>query len=264
MIIGHGDAQYFGASKVKKRQLASLLAAWFLTAAPVCGDPLIIYTENYPPYSYLGESGVVEGLATVKVRQVMDASGIDYEIRLVPWTRAVQYATTQNNSLIFSITRTPGREAKYDWLVPLADSNFYMFVRADEMRPVTEAALKAGKFTGSCVSNDLGCELFSWTGMPPENVIPVSSTETADFRMVIAGRADIYISDLSVNNRLRISHGFDPNLTKPVMRLTGKTGFYLASGKYVPDAIRAKIKLTYDQLTADGLYRIVDLSLEVE
>ncbi len=247
-----------------KQQFWGAMLALLLVARLANAQDLIIYTENYPPYNYLNEKDEVVGLATEKVRQVMEETDLEYDIRLVPWTRAEHYVTTQNNALIYSMTRTPKREDRFEWLVPLARSNFYLFVRTGETRSVNAASLKSGMFTGTCVSNDLGCELFRWTDMPAGNIIPVSSTETADFRMVIAERADIYISDLMVNDRLRKSEGFDPALTKPVMRLSGKAGFYLAGNKAVSDTISEPIREAYKRLMVSGSYSLAEAKLPLE
>lgn len=232
-----------------------LLASW-----PARSEPLIIYTENYPPYNYLDEHGQIVGFATEKVNQVMEASGLRYEMRLVPWARALHFAETSPDALIFSMTRTPARETRYDWLVPLAESNFYLFTRADDPRPVTRSALRAGVFIGSCVSNDLGCELLSWVGVPPNNIVRVRDNNSGDFRMVLAGRADVYISDINANRRFREAEGYDLNVTKPAMKLDDRSGLYLAGGLLVPQDQRDAVRAAYDRLMQAGTYTIVRLS----
>ncbi|WP_286829679.1 MULTISPECIES: substrate-binding periplasmic protein [Kordiimonas] len=228
------------------------------------GQPLIVYTENYPPFNYAKPDGSVAGLATDRVRQVLDAAGLQYEIKIVPWARAMNYARTRPDALIYTITRTPRREYGFDWLVLLAESNFHIFARAEETRPVTRENLEAGMFTASCVSGDLTCELLVWAGVPVANIIPIAKEGTGDFRMVLAGRADLYISDFSVNRRLRKAEGYSLDLTKPVMRLDSRAGFYLASGLNVPADIRARIKASYEQLKASGDYQLVSTEQQAD
>lgn len=234
-----------------------LLCSIFIVGA-VRAEPVVIYTENYPPYNFLDDHGDVKGLATEKVQQVMRASGLAYEIRLVPWTRGLYFIESDPNALLYSMTRTPSRESRYRWLVPLAQSNFFVFSRKDDLRVVSKDAIQSGAFTGACVSNDLGCELFRWVGMPLNKVIRVSSNDTGDFRMVAAGRADLYISDINVNRRLRVSEGFDPSLTKPVLRLDDKAGFYLVSGSIFDSEKAVIIQNTLQRLMQAG-----DFSLAV-
>lgn len=220
---------------------------------------LIVYTENYPPFNFEREDGSVGGLATEKVRQILDAAGVLYTIQVLPWARAMNAARTKDNALIFTITRTPRREYGFDWIALIAESNFHVYARADETRSITSEALKAGVFTASCVSGDLACELLIWAGVPTKNIIPIAKEGTGDFRMVVAGRADIYISDYSANKKLRLAEGYDPALTKPVMRLDSRAGFYLAAGLKVPLEVRKTIKEAYESLRASGQYQLVHL-----
>jgi polar amino acid transport system substrate-binding protein len=218
----------------------------------------VIYTENYPPYNFLNEEGEIVGSATEKVRQVMDATSLDYTIKLIPWARAMHHVANDDNALIYTLTRTPDRDLNFDWLVPLAPSNFYLFTRADETRSVTLQTLRAGMFRAVCVSKVLGCNMLRWTGMPNENIVTIYGNETADFKMVIAGRADIYVSDVAVNELKRKAEGFNPAMTKPVMRIEGKIGFYLASGLKVPDVVRARIVNTHKTLVQKGEYQMIE------
>ncbi|WP_420429951.1 substrate-binding periplasmic protein [Kordiimonas sp.] len=233
------------------------LVLWF-GVTPASADDVVVYTENYPPYNYLGNDGVVEGLATEKVHQVLEAAGLSYTIKLVPWARAMFYATTKKNTLIYTITRTPDREEEFDWLVPLAPSSFYLFVRADDPRSVSPETLLSGQFQAACVTGDLTCDLLGWTGIPKENIVVVANSRTEDFRMVVANRADIYVSDLAVNARLRRKEGFDPAITRPAMRIEGKAGFYLASGLGTDVTLRDKVRNTFLALEKTGRYQLVD------
>lgn len=221
---------------------------------------LTVYTEHYPPFNYLDDNQEVVGQATKNVRLVLDRAKIDYEIMLVPWNRAYVRARQQTNTLIYTVTRTPVREPEFYWLFPIAPSNFHVFIRSNDNRTVTYDAIKAGLFSGACVKDDLSCELLVEIGMPAENIRRVAKQVTGDYDMVAAGRADIYISELSVNSRLRELAGETPNLTKPVLPLNLKTGFYLAAGLNTDDAIRQRVMDAYEALVREGKYEVLDFS----
>jgi len=223
-------------------------------------EDLIVYTENYPPYNFIGPNGDISGLATQNVRQILDATGLSYEIIMAPWARAVQGVQSHDNALIYTITRTPTREADYNWLLPIASSDFYLFVHADETRKITFQDIEKGKYTGVCVSGDLTCEIFSWAGMPQENIQVVTGNKTDDFRMVMARRVDMYISNVASNAQLRQQEGFDLSLTKPVLRIEREAAFYLAGNKNMPEETRLKIRMAFAKLHMSGEYKLVDLA----
>jgi len=236
--------------------LALLLLPFGLQAKAVHAADVVIYTENYPPYNFADKDGKVKGLNTVKVRQVMDRSGLSYDFVVLPWARALRQASTEKNALIFSIARIPEREEHFDWLVPLAPSNFYLFARSDDMRPVTAEALRKGLFTAACVSGDVTCDLIRSLGIPGDKLIILTDRGTNDFRLVIAGRADLYMSDRNANARLRRMAGFDTKLTKPVFGIGDRAGFYLAAGAHVPADVRAKVRSAYLALVKAGEYSV--------
>lgn len=236
---------------------AVLVCAAFRAAQ---AQDVIVYTEHYPPFNYLDENGEIDGLATTKVKQILDAAGIKYDIRLVPWPRAMQLSKAQDNALIYTITRTPAREKDFHWLVPFAPTNFHVYMRAGDDRVMTKEALQRGVYTGSCIVSDISCELLTWIGLPTEKIIPNSKQSTGDFRMVLAGRADFYVSEFVVNDQLRKLEGYDVSLTKPVMKLDVETGFYLAGSPGLSPDVRNKIRTAYGSLLDSGAYSMLDLT----
>lgn len=225
---------------------------------------VIVYTEDYPPYNVEEADGAVGGLATAKVRQLLDASGLKYDIRLVPWTRAVLYASMRDNALVFSMTRTPTRETDFEWLALLAEADFQVFVRMDEMRPVTLDTIGAGHFTAACASRDLACDLFRQIGLPEQNLIVIGDSSTGDFRMVLAGRADLYISQALVNDWRRKKDGFDPRSTKPVLSVEGEGGLYLAAGTKLRPEFKDAIKRAHERLVADEGFAPLPAMLQLD
>jgi polar amino acid transport system substrate-binding protein len=220
------------------------------TVVPVNADQaatketdVIVYTEDYPPFNFLDpKSGEVTGFATDSVRNVLDRAGVSYEIRLQPWKRSIRAALTEKNALIYTLTRTPSREKQYNWLLRLAPSRFHIFMRASDKRTPTYQSLKAGEYTASCIKQDITCEFLEAIGIPKENITAVSTGPTGDFRMVMAGRTDIFVSDTVTNKSLREWEGVDTKLVKKSLPINMETGFYLAGNLDLSEEIIQKIE----------------------
>ncbi|MGB1026700.1 MAG: substrate-binding periplasmic protein [Rhodospirillaceae bacterium] len=102
-------------------------------------DPLILNTEEYPPLNYTDpETGDFVGLATELVHAMMDRAGIAYEVRNLPWKRAYGQALNQEDTCVFSTARTPEREALFQWIGPLATSEWAVFALADSAIEVAD------------------------------------------------------------------------------------------------------------------------------
>ncbi len=49
-------------------------------------------------------------------------SGVQIDFRIVPWARAVRETERSDNLLLFPLTRTPKREARFIWITPLTEN----------------------------------------------------------------------------------------------------------------------------------------------
>ena len=82
----------------KVRILVSML---FVITFPLVGSAwaqyLEVVTEQYPPYNY-EEDGQVKGVGTEVVEEVLKEAGIDYNIKVLPWARALKKAETENTA----------------------------------------------------------------------------------------------------------------------------------------------------------------------
>lgn len=80
-----------------------------------------LYTEQMPPYNLM-QNGEVKGVATLFLKQVMQEYGtfIDTKkIRLLTWSRAYEEALKDEQSILYSVAKTPQREELFQWVGPI-------------------------------------------------------------------------------------------------------------------------------------------------
>lgn len=97
---------------------------WFLAVCSTASaevEPLLVYTESSPPYHYLNENSEVSGSSTQKVKAILERAGATAEFKLVPWARAYRSVERQPQSLIYSLAKTPQREALFHWIAPVSE-----------------------------------------------------------------------------------------------------------------------------------------------
>lgn len=94
----------------------------FAAGQAAADDTLLFTTESYPPFIFQGATGPVSGISTDQVRGIMEGSGIQYRIEIMPWARAIALAETQAATCVFSAAQTPERQARFKWVMPLAKS----------------------------------------------------------------------------------------------------------------------------------------------
>lgn len=239
---------------------AALSSVFLLFACTVAayGTVVTVVTENYPPYNYLNEDGMIAGEATGLVHKVMRASGLAYEIKLLPWPRAVRNTLAGDSTLIFSIARSPTRESDFTWLVPLAEDTYHLFGRTDDTRRITAADVRSGKYRVVCIFEDISCPLVRNFGIPDDHILEGIDISRADaMKLVQTGRVDFYVAG-TVNHRSNIERlGFHANTFGPRLSLETGMTLYLAAGKKVRPEIQAAVVQGFEKLLDRGEYRLL-------
>lgn len=96
-----------------------LLIAFF--SFTLCAEVFKVYTEQSPPYNFF-ENGKVKGYSTRLVEELFVKSGhqfFDNSIQLLPWARGYNTVLNETNSMIYSMVRSPEREALFQWVGPV-------------------------------------------------------------------------------------------------------------------------------------------------
>lgn len=87
----------------------------------VWADVFKVYTEQNPPYNYIDE-GKVSGISTTLVETLFSQCGhqvSENTIQLLPWARAYHEVLNEKNTMLYSMARSPEREALFQWVGPI-------------------------------------------------------------------------------------------------------------------------------------------------
>ena len=167
---------------------------------------LIVYTEEWPPFNYLNEKGEIDGISTLKVREVLESIGIDYEIRLVPWIRAFTIASDTPNTLIYSLFKTPERTATFEFLCPLTEQpQSIALFRLTERNDINIRQLSDAKqYISGVIRGDFAVEYLVSQGFAESSQLLVSSDEHANIRQLFSHRVDLIVqSEAAMTFRLK-------------------------------------------------------------
>ncbi|MCJ8519353.1 ABC-type amino acid transport substrate-binding protein [Pseudorhizobium tarimense] len=113
-------------------RLASLLFACLTAATCAHADePLIFTTEAYPPFSFREQDGTNRGGGIDQLKAMIEEIGRPYDIQIMPWARAIALAETQPMHCVFAAARTPEREGRFKWVIPLFVNRSILVARED-------------------------------------------------------------------------------------------------------------------------------------
>ncbi|MDN6859425.1 transporter substrate-binding domain-containing protein [Pseudomonas sp. CAN2814] len=107
--------------------LGSLLSPWAWA-----GDYRLV-TEEWAPYNYV-ENNQLTGMATDIVKAIMQRTGDDFAIELLPSMRTSRALQSQSKTIMFSMFRTAEREPLYKWVGPIVEESIHPYQLANSPR----------------------------------------------------------------------------------------------------------------------------------
>ncbi|MBP7336400.1 ABC transporter substrate-binding protein [Niveispirillum sp.] len=213
------------------------------------GEPtLFLVTEPNPPVNFLDPlNGQLIGLATDKVRLIMQDAGISHDISIMPWPDAVAAVDQRPDACIFLMNLTDERRPNYQWVAPLMEGGWALFAPLGFQRRISGPADLTGLRIAVQAGGALEKHLREITRDVP-NVTLVTAEGAAEIGNIFNGRADLYAGGAwaapyqarQVDMPVRM-----------VMRLTRSTGA-LACNKKVPAAMVTRMQKALDAIIADG------------
>jgi polar amino acid transport system substrate-binding protein len=237
------------------KSLAVLLAAGpasYSAASPT----LRIVTEEFPPYNLM-EGGRVTGFSTEVVEAVLVELGLSVPIQSMPWARAYDTAKNGENVLIYSITRTAGREQMFKWVGVVAPSEWSLF--STRSRPISLTRLEdAKRFQVATVNEDAGEQYRVARGFAIGGNLQSSNKYEFNYEKLRRGRVDLWVANDLVAHYLARKAGDDPAQTLvrslPLPDLGGGDGLYMAFGLKTPDEMVERFRRGLEAVRQKGIY----------
>lgn len=92
---------------------------------------LNIYTEIAPPNQIRLPNGELGGRVVEVVREIQRRINNTDPIQEVPWARGYRELERSPNTMLFLTARTADRNALFQWVGPLSETSFALYVKAD-------------------------------------------------------------------------------------------------------------------------------------
>lgn len=222
-----------------------LISACALSAGADTGAATLkLLTEEYPPFNMTMPGGQVGGLSSGIVREMMKRASQPYQIELLPWLRAFNRAVLEDNTCVFSTTRTEQREGQFRWVGPIVENPWVLYARKSDTRQLSslESArpYRIGGYSGDAVAQYLIARNFD---------VDMANSDVQNVRKLQAGRIDYWATGKYSGERYLANEKAD-NI---VQVLTFNTTFmYLACNRHLPDATFQKLDGALRSMQKDG------------
>lgn len=229
----------------------------FSITAPLSAakQPIIVVTENYPPYNYL-ENGEIKGVSTEIVKAVLKEAQLDAQFYLYPWSRSYSLALSEPNILIYSIIRTPKREKLFSWVGNIASiyMDFYFFALQERTDIKLNSLRDINDYAVGTVRNDVVEQYLINKGITN---IDRNNSHAANMKKLMLKRIDLWpVSEETAHYLLKASE-LDINSTLIKLyhiKEVSNKDLYMAFSKGTSDKLVNKVASALKRLKTDGTY----------
>jgi polar amino acid transport system substrate-binding protein len=225
------------------------------------GADLLALTEQLPPLS-MELDGRVTGFSSELLDWMARDAGVTVQKQILPWARAYDKALRQSDALLYSLVRTPEREALFRWVGPISPRRIVLYRWADrtdiQLKSLDDArAYRIGSTLESAATKYLEKQGFA----------PLSGTEASgaglelgvndetNMRKFLAKRFDLLVSlDWAASHNAR-NAGIDTALLVPALVLDESMAYWYGLHPSSDPDIAKRLDQALIRIKADGRYQ---------
>ena len=201
-------------------------------------EKLHIYTEHFAPYNFLQNQEIV-GINVDLVKLACARANIHCEFELLSWTRAFKFAQENPVGGLVSVSRTPVRETKFNWVGPLVKTQacFYKLKWRTDIPVLNKRLLK--NYTIGLMRNDVYQSVLNSWGLVENDDYLVYADRYEDIRAFELGKLDLILASSYTLGYYLLPSNIDMGDVEPVFYMQDPSlkGNYLALNKAVPDSL---------------------------
>ena len=153
-----------------------------------------IMTEDWVPYQFY-EGPKLRGIAVDLMVEMLERVGSSQsrkDIQLLPWARAYRDLKSKENTILFSMTRTPERENLFRWVGPIFKNTNYLI--ASKKRPIKITSTEdLDKYKIGTLVDDASEIFLLRLGLNFDHLIR-NINSRSNIRMLDRGRIDLIVS----------------------------------------------------------------------
>ncbi len=210
---------------------------------------LTLATEEYPPYNMSDGKGQVGGISTLIVKALLAEAALEHDVAVYPWSRAISMARVQPNTCVYSMSRTPEREAHYKWIGPLVYNDWALFALSDASpaaRPTKLDELidaRIGSYQGDAIVSYLQAR---------GHRVDVAQSDDVNPKKLQMGRIDYWATGRLIGQYRLQQQGIQGIV--PVLNFK-RSDMYLACNAQMADELVKRLNATLLNLDKQGVIK---------
>lgn len=212
-------------------------------------------TEQYPPFSYQ-ENGEARGFCVELVRRILERLGHGgAEIVFYPWARAYMKLSDEDGHVLFPMSRSTERDARFRFVGPVFEDTMVFFRRRGST--VNIASLEDARRVGAIgvTRDDFYHQFLAGQGFIN---LDISVCQSNDFKKLAQGRVDLVpMGEKALSGFIGRQFGLDPNLFERVGPAIYRAEVFIGFSGSTPDEEIESWQKALDELKEAGVYEAI-------
>ena len=239
------------------RVLFALILLIFSSISLAASDSIndyTIMTEDSPPFNY-SDGGNVKGLSVEIFELVLKnlySTKMSKDFEVLPWARGYANIQSQDNTALFSMTRTAEREEMFKWVGPITPTKVSIMALKSKGIKISDFT-DLEKYRIGTVRDDIGELLLLSNHIPRESIKSVTRVEN-NISKLDAGRVDLISYEENVIKWGLKQKGKKLTDYETVFVLKESELFY-AFNKNTPDSLIKQVQEAFDKVKNSPEYQ---------
>lgn len=217
-------------------------------------DDYKFMTEDYPPFNY-GQGSDLKGLSIEfwdLILKKLNSNKTVKDVEILPWARSYNSVQSEDNTLLFVMTRTAEREKLFKWVGPVAPTKIAVVApKAKNMKIKNFADFS--KYKIGVVRDDVG-ELLLLSNNVPKSNIDQAVKLSDSIKKLLAGRIDAISYEENVLKWTLKQENQKVSDYEMIFSLKEGEVFF-AFNKNTPDELIAKVQEAFNQVKQSPEYQ---------
>ncbi|MFD2167255.1 substrate-binding periplasmic protein [Thalassotalea euphylliae] len=224
-----------------------------------------IVTESLAPLQIDNGNSPPSGAMVEIVNAMLKSANIHGEVKIYPWARAYQMARTQENTLIFSIMRTPSREDKFQWVGTLYAATVHLMKLKERSDISVQKLEQVKQFNVGVTRSDISQEYLLSKGFEPDVNLMLNSSYPRLWESLFNGKVDFILANEFMWEERKKTQGDTYRPLEIALRLPDfATDYYLAASNNTSQKVITKLKKALEMLKQSGQYQAILAKWQLE
>lgn len=185
-------------------------------------------------------------------RALLDQAGIEHELTVIPWSRAVQALQSTPNVMVYSMIRNNEREHLYEWIGMIRPVETWLFALDGKLQQLPATLDQARNYSIGLARRSAADDYLQSLGFTD-----IAYMGDASRAPLLLQRNRIDLAAFTLNESMGMQERFDlqPGELIPVIKLEPlSTGTYFVVSKQTDPALVTRLKQAYQDLVDNGRY----------